>query len=348
MKTKLKRILRRKHPVESTDDSPPRITNETVAAHREEVLLSARKYIYPLRHSKHRVVKISITLLITVFVAFFVYCGVALYKLQTTTTFMYGVTQVVPFPVARAGSRFVSYSSYLFELRRYMHYYQTQQQATFTGQSGKNQLIRLKQTSFNQAVQDAYVKQLAAANHVTVSEQAVNNELALVRSQNRLGDSNEVFKDVLNEFWGWTEDDFKHELAQELLAQAVVTKLDTATQQRAATALNQLQAGANFGTLASQVSDDTATKANGGQYSMLIDKSNRDVAPQVVQALLKLQPGQHSNIINTGSTLEIVENISIQGGKIQAAHISFDLQDISHYTDPLQAKHPVQSYISIK
>jgi hypothetical protein len=80
----------------------------------------------------------------------------------------------------------------------------------------------------------------------------------------------------------------------------------------------------------------------------LIDKSNRDVAPQVVQALLKLQPGQHSNIINTGSTLEIVENISIQGGKIQAAHISFDLQDISHYTDPLQAKHPVQSYISIK
>jgi hypothetical protein len=49
----------------------PRITNETVAEHREEVLSSARKYIYPLRHSKHRVVRISILLLIIVVVGFF-------------------------------------------------------------------------------------------------------------------------------------------------------------------------------------------------------------------------------------------------------------------------------------
>ncbi len=35
----------------------PRITNETVGDHREEVLSSARKYIYPLKQSKHRVVR---------------------------------------------------------------------------------------------------------------------------------------------------------------------------------------------------------------------------------------------------------------------------------------------------
>ena len=51
----------------------PRITNETVAEHREEVLSSARKYIYPLQHSAHRVVIISVSLLTVVIVAFFVY-----------------------------------------------------------------------------------------------------------------------------------------------------------------------------------------------------------------------------------------------------------------------------------
>src|SRR5882757_6632789 len=73
----------------------PRITNETVAEHREEVLSSARKYIYPLSHSKHRVVVVTAGLLVTAIIVFFAYCGLALYKFQTTSTFVYGVTQVI-------------------------------------------------------------------------------------------------------------------------------------------------------------------------------------------------------------------------------------------------------------
>src|ERR1700684_2340531 len=69
----------------------PRITNETVAEHREEVLSSARKYIYPLSHSKRRIVLITSSLFITLFVGFFIYCVVSLYHLQSTSTFMYGV-----------------------------------------------------------------------------------------------------------------------------------------------------------------------------------------------------------------------------------------------------------------
>ena len=48
---------------------------------------------------------------------------------QSTSGFIYDVSLVVPFPVAKAGPNWVSYESYLFELRRNMHYYQTQQQA---------------------------------------------------------------------------------------------------------------------------------------------------------------------------------------------------------------------------
>src|SRR5579863_937069 len=115
----------------------PRITNETVAQHREAVLSSARKYIYPLQHSKHRVVRTSITLLAVTLIIFFAYCTAALYKFHSTSGFIYGVTQVVPFPVAKAGSSWISYESYLFELRRNMHYYQTQQPTNFSNSDGK-------------------------------------------------------------------------------------------------------------------------------------------------------------------------------------------------------------------
>jgi hypothetical protein len=72
-----KPFKRRKAPEERVTEAfanVPRITNETVAEHREEVLSTARKYIYPLRHSKHRVVRISISLFVIVVVAFFIYC----------------------------------------------------------------------------------------------------------------------------------------------------------------------------------------------------------------------------------------------------------------------------------
>ena len=325
----------------------PRITNETVAEHREDVLKSARKYIYPLQHSRHRVVRVSLALLSGVVILFFAYCGLALYKFQSTNGFIYDVTKVIPFPVAKAGPRWISYESYLFELKRNMHYYQTQQQANFSTRDGKIQLTRLKQQALAQVSDDAYVKELAARDHVSVSQQDVNNEVSLVRSQNRLGSNDRVFKDVLNQFWGWNEADFKRELQAQLLQQAVVTKLDTATTARANLVLTQLKGGADFAAVASTASDDLSTRPTGGQYPMIITQTDRDIAPQITAALFGLKPGQISSIINTGYTLEIVKSIDHAGSNLHGSHIQFTLQPITKYTKPLSLQQKRHTYIKL-
>lgn len=347
VKKPFKRPLAPEERVSEAFANVPRITNETVAEHREAVLSGARKYIYPLKHSKHHVVRMSISLLVVVIVAFFLGCCLALYKFGATSGFMYDVTQVVPFPVAKAGSNWVSYESYLFELRRNMHYYQTEQHADFSTKDGKAQLNRLRHQAMDEVIQAAYVKQLAAKNHVAVSDQEVNNEVALVRSENRLGGSNRVLDDVLSEFWGWTEGDFKRELKGQLLQQKVVAKLDTATNEQAAAAMRQLQSGADFATIAAQYSDDAGTKGNGGQYPSAITPDSQNVAPQITAELFKLKAGQISPIVNTGYTLEILKVISVSGNSVQAAHIQFTFQDISTFTKPLQAKRSPHEYIKV-
>lgn len=326
----------------------PRITNDTISDHREDVLKTARKYIYPLQHSKHRVVRISLALFATVVIAFFAYCGLSLYKVQSTSGFVYAITKVVPFPVAKAGHSWVSYESYLFELRRNMHYYQTQQQTDFSSKDGKTQLKRLKQQAMAQVVQDAYIKQLASKNGVTVTGQDVDDQLTLVRSENRLGNSDRVFKEVLKEFWGWKEGDFKRELHQQLLKQAVVTKLDTATANRAEVAHRQLMTGSEFATVASHLSDDFATRPTGGAYAETITANDRDVAPAVTEALFKLSPGQISGVVNTGYTLELLKVIDKTGNSVHASHIQFNLQPITKFTKPLQTKNPPRTYIGVK
>jgi hypothetical protein len=197
MKRKIKHVLRRrKHKKvegEQLQEQVPRITNETVAAHREEVLGSARKYIYPLQHSKHRIVLVSTSIFIAAIVIFFSYCTLGLYKFQSSSTFLYRVSEVIPFPIARTGSRFVAYENYLFELRHYTHYYENQLKTDFKDPKNEPQLREFKKRALDKVVNDVYVKHLAEMNKVTVSDQEVNDQITLVRNQNRLGSGDKVF-----------------------------------------------------------------------------------------------------------------------------------------------------------
>jgi parvulin-like peptidyl-prolyl isomerase len=325
----------------------PYITNETVAEHREQVLKGARKYIYPLQHSKHKIVVISTTLFIATVVALFTYGAVSLYKLQSTSTFVYRMTQVVPFPIARVQGSFVSYESYLFELRHYMHYYETQQKLSFQSPEGQQQLENYKQRALQRVVDDAYVKHLAKQNNVTVTNHEVDTEIATVREQNRLGISNQVFEDVLRDFWGWSLTDFKRSLRQQILARKVVSKLDSGAHAKADAALAGLKAGMPFADAAKKYSDDPITRDGGGAYAGVIDKSNRDINARVAAALFALKAGEYSSIIDTGYSLEIVRLDSFEGDKARASHIQVNFKDISEYLNPVKDKQKARIYIKI-
>jgi hypothetical protein len=341
------KLKRRREQEIIPESSVPRITNETIAEHREEVLSGARKYIYPLQHSTHRIVLISVGIFIALVVTFFTYTTLALYKLQSSSTFIYRVTQVIPFPVARTKGRFVSYESYLFELRHYIHYYETQQKLSFKTAAGEQQLASYKKQALQRVVDDAYIKELAEKHHVNVTDKEVDAEIAIVRKQNRLGTSDKVFEDVLRDFWGWSISDFKRSLRQQLLAQKVVSALDTDTHARAEAAKSELDSGADFGAVAKKYTDDPAGKDNGGDFGGPIDRTNRDYPAQTVDTLFRQAPGQVSGIINTGFALEIIKTSEVTGDKAKGAHIVFTFKDVSEYLNPLKDSQKTRRYIHV-
>lgn len=326
----------------------PRITNETVAEHREEVLKGARRFKYPLEHSKHKILVVSASLLATALIFFMVSTAVELYKLQSTSEFMYHVTQIVPFPVAKVGKHYVSYESYLFELRRYMHYYRTQQQVDFSSKSGKLQLDQYKPRAMQKVVNEAYVKDLAREQGISVSDSEVRDALSLLRTQNRLS-SDKDLASVIGRFYHWSIDDLKRELRQELLAQKVAAALDTQTAAKASNVLKQVKAGGDFSVLAAQYSDDLATKGNGGQYNdTAITAGSQEVLPVIVRELARLKPGETSSIITTSTSFEIVKLIEVDSaGKYKAAHIELHFKPVSVYTTKLAAKTHVKYYIKL-
>lgn len=329
------------------DNKVPRITNQTVAEHREEVLGSARKFIYPLQHSKHKIVLVSITIFIVSVLAFFTYCTLALYRFQSSGTFLYRVTQVIPFPIARSGSNFVAYENYLFELRHYKHFYENQQELDFESDAGQKQLAEFKRRALDKVVNDAYIKQLAKENNIAVTDQEVEDEILIVRSQNRLGNNEEVLEETLKKFWGWTLDDFKRSLHQQLLAQKVVAALDTETTQRAEAAMAELRSGADFAAVAEKYSDDAATKSNGGSLGGFIEKNTRDLSPQTTKALFELEVGEFSEPINIGYGLEIVKVTEKEEDRVKGAHIVFNFTNIERFINDAKAEQPARIYVSL-
>lgn len=338
-------------PVQPSLENVPHITSQTIAEHREEVLSGARKYIYPLRHSKRRIVTITISVIVAAIIGLFVYCYFALYKYYQYNTFVYRVTQVVPFPVAKAGSHYVGYENYLFELRHYVHYYESQQQRNFNG-ADRDQLLAFRKQALGNVINEAYIKQLAGKYHVSVSDKEVSARLTEVRDQNRLGGNNKVFADVLRDYWGWSINDFKRSLKQEILAEKVSAKLDNSADDKAAAVLAQAKSGADFATLAKQYSDDPGAKQTGGDYGIAITKTNPNVSPEVIQALFQLKSGQVSDLILASPvlagqppSLQIVKLTGVKGDAVTAQHIVINLQDASTYAKQLQAKKPSHAYV---
>lgn len=348
MKKHLKKLsLRRKKASTTESDGQPRITTDTIAEHREEVIGSARKYIYPLQHSKHRILLISTSVLVAGVIGFFAYCTLSLYWLRGNSTFLYRVTQVLPFPVAKAGDDFVAYENYLFELRHYIHYYESQLKLDFNSVAGKAQLDAFQKQALDKVISDTYVKKLAEKYKVSVSDKEISDQIAIVREQNRLGSNDQVFEDVLRNYWGWSVEDFKRSLRSQLLAQKVVATLDTETKQRANSAIDELNAGADFGAVAKKYSDDAATKDAGGDFGT-VDRTNRDLTAQTTETLFSLKPGDYSGIINIGYSLEIVKNIEqVSSTKARGAHILFNFKDVSVYLTDIKQQEKTRTFISL-
>ena len=325
----------------------PKINQSTISDHRENVLSNARKYIYPLAHSRKRIVTISLSIFAGVVLLFSLFVYLELYQFNSTSQFMYAVTKIVPLPVASVNNNLVSYNSYLFQLRRYIHYYENQQNVNFSTKSGIAQLKRYMQLSMSMAIDNTLVKQLAQKYDISVSQNQAMARLNLLKSQNRLGANQTEFNTVLSQFWGWNQQDFLRELSDEILTSEVLAKLNVGAYNLATTILAKLSNGVPFGQLASQYSEDKLTSQNSGVYNGFITLNDPNVSPLITQELFKLQVGQYSGIINTGSSLEIVQLMSKTANQVKAAHIVLYLNGINSYIPKIETQKP-KYFINLK
>lgn len=334
-----------------TDSSLPsvRITNDTVARNREEVLSGARRFIYPLRHTKHRIAIVSTMIVVIVLFFLSTYSWYLLYRQQSTSNFAYRISQVLPLPVVRVDGKFIRFEEYLFELRQSIHYLVAQERVDFNSPEGHLQLDGLKQKAMDKVIENSIVKQMARELGITVSEGEITERVNIIRESSGAGDNNQTLENTLDNYFGWGTNDLYRAIEIQLLKYKLLPILDTNAKPKAQEVLAEINGGLDFAQAAKKYSNDDFTKDNGGSLGFIL-KSNQDIPAQLIEKGFSLPAGEVSkDLVETLFGYSIVKNYeyrSPQEAKI--GHILIRFQDISNFINERKSRLNIDQYIVIR
>lgn len=337
---KLTAKLKRQKPVE---DKPSRITNETVAEHREQILAGGRKFKYPVQYAKHKLVLNTLLIGIGAVALLIVLCWYLLYHAQYNSKFMYRLTQLVPVPVANVDGENVRYSEYLKKYRSDIFSLVQQEQINLKSADGKRQSEYYKRRELDTAVKEAYVNKLAREKNITVTRTEIDD--FITRTVNSKSISLEAYeKTVLKNFYDWSLDEYRGVVRARLMMQKVSFAIDDAAKKRAETVASQAAIG-DFAAVAAANSDDLATKQNGGDVGSL-PLDNQD-ANGLIKAAERLTVNQISQPIQGSDGYYIIKLLEKTDVSIRYAQIKIGLTELDKRFEAVKKSDKIKEYIKV-
>lgn len=326
---------------------PTRITNETVAEHRERILAGGRRFKYPMQYARHRLVINTVILTVVTFGVLVLIGWWQLYLAQNTSTFFYRVTRVIPVPVASVDGQLVRYSDYLMYYRSSVHYLQQSEQLNLNSNDGRRQVAYIKRKTLDKAISDAYVQKLAYKLHITVSSEALKqaNDEHLNTANGRI--SQETYNASTLMYYGWSHDEEQASVKSQLLRNSVAFAIDDAAKQQAQKAAQLIKDGnVDFDKIATQLGGQGSAKVTAG-VSGLVPIVNGDGG--LATAASKLQRGEISGPIKatTGDGYYFVKLLDKNDTQLSYAYLKIPLTEFDNRLVALQKDGKIQEYINV-
>ena len=327
--------------------NPKRVTNNSMNKHRKEVLEGAKKFKYPLKHSKYRIAIISSVIIFIAFLAFGFFSYSLLYKQQSIGDFAFRVSKVVPAPVARVGSSWISFEKYLFEVRQNVHYLTNQENVDFEKPEGKELMKSLKENSLVRVQENEVIRQLANQNGIKVTEEEIDASIQSIRDSGGINDDSRTLEDTLRDFYGWDLDDLRRVIKGQLLKEKLPYILDTVSKEAASSVYEQILSGEKtFEVAAKEFSEDELTKDKDGVIGT-VNAEDTDLPKELLDTSFALKDGEVSGVIETSFGLHIVKRVStISEGEIKISHILFKWENPQTFIDAYKEQVEIKSFIS--
>lgn len=343
----MKKLLPKIKPRKAKSPASSRITNDTVAEHREQILAGGRKFKYPIQYARHRLVFNAILISVVALIVVILVGWWQLYPAQNTSEFMYRVTKVVPVPVASVDGQPVLYSDYLMKYRSSIYYLEQKEQVSLKSDDGKRRVEYTKQQAMQDAIADAYAMKLAKQMGLTISDVELEGFL---RSQRQSSDgeiSEQTYDSVILDYYNWSPSEYRHATKNKLLRQKVTYAVDKDAKllsDKVATVLLETPS-TNLKDLSVQLSGNSNKAIYGAPGWVL--KTNQDGG--LANAAAKLKKGEVSPVVKSisGDGYYFVRLIDVNQTQVNYEYVEIPLTTFDSQLKKIISSNEVKEYIDI-
>jgi parvulin-like peptidyl-prolyl isomerase len=269
-----------------------------------------------------------------------------LYQKQATSDFFYNATKILFLPVANVDGQNVSYADYLRRTRSAIFYKERQEKINFSTSDGQRELDYLKRDEMNKAERAAYAVKIAKSKNVTISDKEIDTEIDknLKTSGGETMARTDYENNVLERYFGWTMSDYRAELHNRLLEKKVAFAIDDEAKDKITKIEARLKAGEDFATVASEMSDDEATRGTGGGVSAQAGDADPN---ELVATARELDNGVISSVIQGIDGYYIVKLDTKTDDATRYLMIKVVLTKFNNDFDKLRKDDKIREYIKI-
>lgn len=328
-------------------EKPSRITNDTIAEHRQKILAGGRRFKYPVQYARHKLVFNTILISIVALVLITIFGWWQLYVVQNTNTLFYRITKVLPLPVAYVDDQSVRYSDYLMRYRGSLHYLQQKEQINLKTDDGVREMLYRKQQAMDDVIADAYALKLSSSLGVTVDDEELESFLKLQRQS---GDSEkevsqETYDAVILDYYNWSSDEYRHVMESKLIHQKVAYQLDDrANEQVLAVADKIKNSSMSFQDIVSSFGGESNITYGASGW---VPKTNQDGGLAAIAR--NLNTGGVSDVVKptTGDGYYYLKLIDSNSTKISYEYIHIPLTEFTSQLNKIKEDNKVNQLIKI-
>lgn len=350
MKKLTSKIKRSKKP-----EKPTRITNETVAEHRERILAGGRRFKYPVQYTRQRLVWTAAGIGTVLLVLFLAVSWWQLYKVQTTDQFYFRVTRTVPLPVAQVDGEAVRYGDYLLYYKSSETYLNTVERANQTQYEGGGDNKSLydfhKAQAMQTAVTDAFAHKLAREHDISVTEQQIDE--AFARTTQLSSDGSQISQEIIDrsneQLLGLTPADSRYIMRNSLLRKEVAYKIDNNAREVAEKIEAALERDKSV------AFEELAERFNKGESDQVeafvsgwVKKTNPDGG--ITEAAAKLKKGEVAGPVDPlkGDGYYFMRLLDVnEQGEVNYQVLMVPLTEFSRRLDSLKQSNAIRYYIDV-
>lgn len=341
----VKKLLRKRR--SNKQSHPERITNETVAEHRERILAGGRRFKYPVQYARHRLVINAIVIGVIAVLLFVLFTWWQLYMGQNSSSFFYRITRVVPLPVASVEGEMVPYSNYLMNYRSQTHYLTIKEGIDLNAPDNKTQLDWIKRKAMNDAVSASYASKIARERNISVSSSEVDDAILRQRQSRDGVASVETYNAIVLDHFDWTPQEAREITTRKLLQQKVAYAVDTTAARERDQVVSELKKQSDFEAIAKTVGGTGNARVT-AVITPLVPRTNQDDGLAAMASTLKKDEVSKVFKSTSGDGYYIVKLLdSDNSNRISYAYIKIPLTAFCTTVGKLRDDGKVKEFISI-